>query len=117
MQDWKGNIIKVGHTVLVVSINNMFEGSRLCFFSMTENGMEKIFEGEPIKKSREFEISAKYLITEPSNSLTISMGDNPHKIPINLADFWVSKQPWQIICIEGLSDSKDEYYKNTIKKC
>lgn len=112
MEDWKGNKIQVGHTVIVVSTGSMFEGSKPCLMIMTENGIEKVFEGEPIKKSYSFDISAKYLITHPSNNLTISMNDKPSEVPINHIDFWVCKQPWQIVCIEGISDNKDEYYKD-----
>jgi hypothetical protein len=112
MEDWKGNKIQVGHTVIVVSTGSMLEGSRPCLLMMTENGMEKVFEGEPIKKSYSFDVSAKYFITEPSNNLTISMNDKPSKVPINHIGFWISKQPWQIVCIEGISDNKDEYYKD-----
>jgi len=79
---------------------------------ITENGLKKVFEGEPIKKSYSFDVSAKYFITEPSNNLKISMSHKPSEIPINHIDFWVSKQPWQIVCIEGISDNKDEYYKD-----
>jgi len=109
MKDWKGNKIQVGHTVVVVSTGSMLEGSTPFLLIRNENGYEKI-EGEPIKKSYSFDVSAKYLITEPSNNLTISMNDNPSEVPINHIDFWVCKQPWQIVCIEGISDDKDEYY-------
>ena len=112
MEDWKGNKIQVGQTVIVVSTGSMFEGLKPCLLMMTENGLEKVFESEPIKKSYSFDISAKYFITEPSNNLTISMGDKPSEVPINHIDFWISKQPWQIVCIEGISDNKDEYYND-----
>lgn len=115
MEDWKGNEIKVGQTVLVVSTGNIFEGSKPCVLMMTENGLEKVFEGEPIKKSYSFDISAKYFITEPGNNLTLSYGDKPSEVPINQIDFWVNRQPWQIVCIEGISDNKDEYYKEHFK--
>ena len=112
MEDWKGNKIQVGHTVIVVSTGSIFEGSKPCLLIITENGLKKVFEGEPIKKSYSFDVSAKYFITEPSNNLKISMSHKPSEIPINHIDFWVSKQPWQIVCIEGISDNKDEYYKD-----
>lgn len=111
MKDWKGNKIQVGHTVVVVSTGSMFEGLTPCFSVMTENG-RKAFNGKPAKKSHRFDVSAKFLITEPSNDLKISMDDNPSEIPINLINHWVIKQPWQIICIEGISDSKDEYLQS-----
>jgi len=112
MEDWKGNKIKVGHTVIVISTGSMLEGSKYCLFMRTENGLEKVFEGEPIKKSYSFDISAKYLITEPGNNLTISMNGKLSEVPINHIDFLICKQPWQIVCIEGISDNKDEYYKD-----
>lgn len=105
MKDWKGNKIEVGHTVLVISTGSMFEGSAF----VIRYG-DKEIKSEPIKKSYQFEISCKYKITEPSNTLALSLGNEQSEMPINHVDFFIAKQPYQIICIKGVSDNKEKYY-------
>ena len=113
MKDWKGNEVQVGDTVLLVATGSMFDGSVL-ISSMWDG--EKYVErqiSDPIPKSYSFDIEGKYLITEPSNLMTIYFDPKiTQPVPIDQADFYIAKQPWHIICIEGKSDNEKEYYQH-----
>lgn len=112
MVDWNGNEIKVGQTIVIVSTKDMFEGAKTCLMLIDRNGNSTILKEELVKKSYLFNKESRYIITEPSNNMTISLNNEPSEVPINHIDFWVCKQYWQIICIEGVSDNKDKYYKH-----
>ena len=51
-----------------------------------------------------------YLIDVPGATATITNDETISTIPINLIDFWIHKQPWQIICIKDSSDNEQEYF-------
>ena len=111
MQDWKGNKIEVGQTVLIVNVKSMFGGCKSQFTIMTENGLQNV-GGEIISpESHQWNIVSEANITPPSANATISIftGEGASEIPINQIDLWLSVQPWQILCIEGVSDNCEDY--------
>lgn len=113
MKDWKGNEIQVGQTVLLIATGSMYEGSTFGIAMWDGESYKEIFKGEPIPKSYSFEIERKFLITEPSNMMTIYFDlKATQPVPIDQADFHIAKQPWHIIAIEGISDNEKEYYEN-----
>ena len=115
MKDWKGNDIQIGQTVLLVATGSMFEGSSLIVVMIDGEDHEEVYKSEPLPKSYSFEIIEKYLITEPSVAITTNLLAEINKMPVDHADFFIVKQPWHIICIEGISDNRDEYYAEYFK--
>ena len=109
MQDWKGNEIEVGQTVLIVNVKSMFSGSKSQFTIMTENGLQNVGEQTISPESHQWNIVSEANITPPSADVVISMGEDASEIPINQIDLWLSIQPWQILCIEGVSDNCEDY--------
>lgn len=115
MKDWKGNKIEAGQTVLIVNVKSMFGGSKSQLMIMTENGFEKIGEETTLPEGYQWTIVSENKILPPSKNVTISMGDAPSEIPINQASLWLSVQPWQILCIKGISDNYEDYFKEYFK--
>jgi hypothetical protein len=115
MVDWKGNKIEVGQTVIIVNVKSMFGGSKSQLMLMTEKGIEKICEETTLPEGYQWTIVSENNIIEPSTNVTISMGSAPSKIPINQVELWLSVQSWQILCIKGVSDSYEDYYKEYFK--
>lgn len=115
MQDWKGNKIEVGQTVLIVNVKSMFSGSKSQFMIMTKKGFEKIGEETILPEGYQWTVVSENNITPPSKNVTISMGDAPSEIPINQISLWLSVQPWQIVCIKGISDNNEDYYNEHFK--
>ena len=115
MQDWKGNKIEVGQTVIIVNVKSMFGGSKSQLMLMTEKGFEKIGDETTLPEGYQWTIVSENNIIPPSTNVTISMGEAPSEIPINQAGLWLSVQPWQILCIKGVSDNYEEYYKEYFK--
>lgn len=117
MKDWKGNEVQVGQAVYVIDVGTMFDCGTIQFCYLNDDGTIGNI-GEPIKVNESFlwEISVEYLIEENGNSVTTSH-EHPYqiKVPINLADFMIAKTPWQIVCIKGISDDREEYYLDKFK--
>jgi hypothetical protein len=107
MKDWKGNEIQEGQTILKVAVKGMFDGCRTQLMIVNKP------VGEEFIQERQYlwEIVTKCYVKEKGdNSATI--GGEVQEIGIDFLDFFFSAQPWEIICIEGVSDNKDDYYMN-----
>lgn len=115
MEDWKGNKVEVGQTVLVIATGNMFEGSSIHVMICDGETHQEVYKSEPLPKSYSFDIMEKYLITEPSSSISHHLLAEINEMPINCADGFIIKQPYIIIAIEGISDNRDEYYTEYFK--
>jgi len=116
MKDWKGNTIKVGDTIVVINKEQMFAGNEVGLCRMNENG-EWEFESLGIDKPRhKWEIQNKIEVTPPSSECTIYTSRKENDlIPINQIDFCCPIQPFQVCCIEGVSDNEEEYYLEFFK--
>lgn len=108
MKDWKGNEIKVGHTIIKVAIDNMFSGSKMC---LIVNG--EIASTIDIEKEYLWDIVGKCHVKEDDDN-EIALGE-VSEMGIKFLGFFMSVQPWEIICIEGISDNKEEFYDNYFK--
>lgn len=112
MKDWKGYNIKVGDNVLVVAVKNPFEGDRAGIIIMYKGGNRRLIQSEEvIPKSYFWNVQHKYKIM-PANSDNQIIFEKIGTIllPVNLLDFSLCIQPWEILCIEGISDDEQEYY-------
>lgn len=113
MKDWKGNEIKPGDIVVVVGVRSMMEGARMGLMELNSEGVLNWVEGcvsDPIPRQFLWEPGPEYEILDEGNG--IYMGPLFSQIPINHAEFHITVQPWDILCIKGVSDDKDEYYLN-----
>jgi len=114
MKDWKGNEIQVSHTVLIIDINNSMKGggSKTSILFYGKDGSptyrSDVFVTIPLKD--DWEICQEIEVVEKSDK--ISCGWTKTRLPINHVDSWVCAQPWQIICIKGISDNKEEYFNS-----
>lgn len=119
MKDWKGNKIEVGQTVIKVAFKSMFGGSasRMVLIFTDANGEQHHRKGEEFINPMDYkwEIEGKYIITEQRNTMLISFGNRPSEVTIDSLDFMLSTQPWQILCIEGISDNEEEFFKELFK--
>lgn len=115
MKDWKGNEIKIGDTISSYYYKCLFGGSEIVRFD-PENG----FKQERVGKTPEFcwVLSSRFIVTPPSNSLTIAETDESiGEIPINMADSdWVLPQKHLMcLCIEGVSDNEQDFFEEYFK--
>lgn len=112
MEDWKGNKIEVGQTILTINVKSITEGSRLVAMFRDDNGvwheLDTKYPVEP--KQYLWEIQRQAVITEQNSCMTISFGDAPSQISIDHIDSFCHAQPWQIIAIKWISDNEQEYY-------
>ena len=120
MKDWKGNEIQVGQTVLRINFKSMFGGnkSRFGFIFTDANGKQHYRMAEEFISDMEYQwtIQDRFLITEPSNVISISFSSEvASKTPINISESWMSPQPWQVLAIEGISDNEEEFFKEYFK--
>lgn len=112
MKDWKGNDIDVGHTIVIVRVGSMFDGATPVFISLKDDTMEI---GDPLPKTYVFERNERIKVTEWSRLVMLGAepsDDTVNEIPINQLDFFINVQPWEILCIEGVSDNEQDYYLN-----
>lgn len=109
IKDWKGNEVKVGDTVLIVTINNTLQGGGgklgIRFYDKNGNPSE-IHKVADIPLCNTWEIHQKSKIL-PEGDIIGREG-----VPINMAKTWLTCQPWDILCIEGVSDNEEEYFKS-----
>lgn len=115
MTDWKGNIIQAGHNILIVDVQSPFSDCDMVMYSPID-----FKEVGRIKGKRDYiwNVSQRVKVTEPSQSIMISFNNNTaSEIPVNSLEFMCSCQYWQIICIEGISDNKEEYFTEHFKTC
>ena len=116
MKDWKGNKIKVGQTVIKVRYKTMFAGNKqrfvlICYDEKGNKASQTFGEESIVPLDYFWDIKGRYIITEKRNSMTISFGESPSEVPVDNMDFILCTQPWEILCIEGLSDNKDEFFQ------
>lgn len=105
MKDWKGNEIKIGQTIIVVEVINEDAGA---IFSLVNDptGKEYITGTNYCWKPR---MEVEVLDYDD----LVDLDDSAWKqSPINLLSIAICKQDWEIICIKGVSDSEEEYYKH-----
>jgi len=118
MKDWKGNIICVGQTVLIVSTNTYGAGDTMFLMWPQPDGTFKKSNETRIPDQHQWKITDRFLITEPGNTVFYSNDDTPNKVPINLVDWNITKRfgMHEIVCIEGISDNQLEYFKEFFNK-
>lgn len=112
MKDWKGNTVDIGSTIIIVDIKTPFGGDRVVFPVADENGDIHLIDGGKTSNNYHWNINVKYIVTDFGNSYKTSFTDAAGSIPINLIEMMIKVQPWQILCIEGKSDNKDEYFEH-----
>lgn len=121
MKDWKGNKIQIGQTVLKINFKDMFGGSksRLIINFYGEDGKihtQHVGEDVIAPEGYQWTVSSKFLITKPSNEMTICFSSEcKSEIPINCAGMWIATQPWEVLCIEGISDNEEDFFKEYFK--
>lgn len=105
MKDWKGNEIKAGQTIIKIQIKGMFDEC----------------EVTPMFGSRKpFIVERHYLWNIVQKCKVIKKGNKQNynksivKLNLDYIDFFMGKQPYEIICIEGISDKKEDYYTKEI---
>jgi hypothetical protein len=110
MKDWNNNEIIPGQTIVLIRVKPMFH-----------------FADEPPERAKMklWEIGREYIVKNEGdliemNFITDSVGNiihegiGPVKIPINFISFYIPKRQGEIICIKGVSDNREEYFKKRI---
>jgi len=108
MKDWKGNEVQVGDKLVCVEIHHQSAGS-------TYQTIFSLGNGHPVHVSEEQTMPYEYVWWERLRCEVIEYGHmvelgNGGQIPINHLDFFFPIQHNQILCIEGKSFDRDEYY-------
>lgn len=105
MKDWKGNEIKAGHAIIKVQVKGMFD----------ESEITPMFGDK-----KPFVVEGSYL-WDIVNECKIVKKERTHKftkgvwnVSLDFLDFFLGKQPYEIICIKGISDKKEDYYSKEI---
>ncbi len=111
MTDWKGNEIEPGQTVLLVSIKSQFAGSEMKWGIMMPDKTMHYITPVIMPEENKWEVRYEYQITEPGFRSAFSLEENKGEIPINIIDVWIRPQPHQIVCIKGISDSQEEFFR------
>lgn len=68
--------------------------------------------GEEVKEPDMFilENRSKHIITEDLNH--VSVGPDPniaYELSLNICEYWLRCQEYECLCIEGVSDNRDEF--------
>lgn len=106
LTDWKGNEIKVGDTIVVVSTQPIFGAS----FIMFHDGSEIQITKEPPKYT--WEAGEEYEVIGSDEYPMISTNMDGHSVMSPLsATIWMMDGSSDIICIKGVSDNEQDYYR------
>jgi hypothetical protein len=116
MNDWKGNEITVGMIVSKIRYKNWYEGGKISLGFMSSDGIE--FIGKTVYQEDNYfwDVVETARITEPSNTFTMMFDPNAiGSVPINhIGGFQLHCNAFEIICIQGISDNMDEFFKSLI---
>lgn len=105
MKDWKGNEIKAGQTIIKIQVQGMFDESEITPMF----GDKKPFV---VDRSYLWNIIKKCKVVKKRER--IEYNKRISKISLDFLDFFIGKQPYEIICIKGISDKKEDYYSKEI---
>lgn len=116
MNDWKGNLIKVGDTVVTVATQSAFAGSDIRVGAIDMSG-EYLSDPIHIEQDYLWIPTGEYKIIE-GNVLTSYNDGFHHEFPLQFIDLiptscFLAPLIW---CIKGVSDDKDDYYLNYFNK-
>lgn len=111
MRDWKGNEVQVGDTVYIVKTISHEVSSKLVLMDLS-----KPFEDAPVLS--EYHKPREENLWTPTSPIKIieegpfNLNSNSREFPISLFHFdcMFSLEDGDIICIEGKSFDRDEYY-------
>ena len=106
MKDWKGNEIKAGQTIIKIQIKGMFDE---CEFTPRFGKQRKPFT---TKRSYLWNIVNECKIVKKERTHKFTKG--VWNVSLDFIDFYMGKQPYEIICIKGISDKKEDYYSKEI---
>ncbi len=107
-EDWQGNQIVAGQTLVLVQTKPMFSESKMMLFDFKSGKMEQI--GKTITYPKYvWEVGSEFKVWEDKNgTLFYTLQDEDYKIHIQLSSLlWMNNS---LVCIKGLSDNEEEYY-------
>jgi hypothetical protein len=108
MKDWKGNEIKVGDMVSVIQVSARFYESG----NATERlSPDQIRHTQHPREDGVWILLRRYIIKDGLSG-TIS-DDGTNELPIAMIEM-IKPQPFEILTIEGVSDSREEYYRKKL---
>lgn len=113
MKDWKGNKIKAGDTIVFVSTKPLFED--FGWMIPKGNGVFEVLKLKDQPKEHCWE-PREYKTQEKDGLLFYTPAEEPTDGIVRwfiLDEFSMKffSQPGEILCIKGVSDNEEEYYK------
>lgn len=113
MKDWKGNEIKSGDTVVIVTVKSMFGRASYGYIIFKEDGTTdhiKVQEGiEPPKYMWNIFDEKEIFDMDGHLRYYYNAGDIVYNLPAE-EDWLNSQSNFRIVCIKGVSDNKHDYY-------
>ena len=116
MEDWQGNKIRTEDIVLVYNFMDMFGGQECAIEQYDRN--RRLVSSEKYIADYDFkwELHSQNKITN-KDTITISIDpDFIQQIPIQSVDTFIASQPWQAVCIKGISDNRQNFMESYLNK-
>ena len=118
--DWKGNIIKEGDTVIIVStISKILMSTGMVMIDMSKEGKgSRILGNLPkanTKQSLRWIKLGEMSIVKLFDKLFFNFKIKDRIYNIDMTTFNFTKNDGDILCIKGVSDDRDIYYENYFK--
>ncbi len=109
-KDWKGDLLKEDDEVIIVRTKPALMSSAYYIFDVGKGEMEKISEA-PKESEYAWVIQRNFIVAKSPHKDKLCAKVGNYYIDLSLI-FNVDLQANEIVCIEGVSDSEEEYYKH-----
>ena len=112
-EDWQGNQIVAGQTLVLVRTEPMFSAMKMMIFDFKEQTSKQV--GETIIPPKHiWELCGEFKVWEDKNgTLFYTLQEDDYKCHIQLSSLlWMNNA---VVCIKGISDKEQDYYTNYFK--